>query len=192
MFRKIRSLINRLEWYGCAKKFKNIGKDSFMGTGFSVKNPEYIVAGDNFKCGKDVRIQIWPEYHGKTTGIIPELIIGNNVSLTERCFISCMNRVVIGDGTLLGSDVFVTDNSHGRNIMKEAEIPPGKRELYSKGPVEIGKNVWIGKSACIMPGVKIGDGCIVGANSVVTHDIPSYSIAVGAPAKVISTLNDGV
>ena len=188
MFRRIRNIINRIEWYICSKKFKSIGKDSFMGVGFSVNFPEYIVAGDNFKCGKDVRLQVWPIYHNRSTGYKPELIIGNGVSLTERCFISCMNRIVIGDGTLLGSDVFVTDNSHGRNTMEEADTPPGERELYSKGIVEIGRNVWVGKNTCVMPGVKIGDGCVIGANSVVTHDIPPYSIAVGAPAKAIKKI----
>lgn len=188
MIKDIRNLINRIEWFGYSKKFRSIGKDSYVGIGFSINHPENITIGDHFKCGKDVRIQTWPIYHNCATGYNPELIIGSKVSLTERCFISCLNRIVIGDGTLLGSDVFVTDNSHGKNTIEEISIPPSERKLYSKGPVEIGKNVWIGKNSCVMPGVKIGDGCIVGANSVVTHDIPPYSIAVGAPAKVIRKL----
>ena len=188
MIKKVRNLINRINWHNCSKKFRSVGKDSYMGIGFSIKNPENITVGDHFKCGRDVRIQTWPYYHDKATGYTPELIIGNNVSITERCFISCLNRIVIGDGVLLGSDVFITDNSHRKNTAEEIDIAPSDRLLYSKGPVEIGKNVWIGKNSCVMPGVKIGDGCIIGANSVVTHDIPSFSIAVGAPAKIIRKL----
>ena len=185
MFTKIRNVINRIEWSCCARKFCSIGEHSFMGIGFSVKHPENITVGDYFTCGKDVRIQTWPVYCGEDTGYTPKLIIGNKVSITERCFISCLNYIEIGDGTLLGSDVFISDNSHGRNTADELEIPPGKRKLYSKGSVIIGKNVWVGKNACIMPAVKIGDGVIIGANSVVTHDIPSNCIAAGIPAKVI-------
>ena len=54
-----------------------------------------------------------------------------------------------------------------------------------KGGVHIGNNVWVGRNVCIMPGVHIGDGAVIGANSVVTHDISAFSIAVGTPARVI-------
>lgn len=60
--------------------------------------------------------------------------------------------------------------------------------MYSKGDVSIGKNVWIGEKATILPGVTIGEGSIIGANSVVTKNIPPYSIACGIPAKVIKKL----
>lgn len=67
-------------------------------------------------------------------------------------------------------------------------IAPNKRPLYCKGPVIIGNNVWIGEKASIMPGVTIGDGVIIAANSVVTKDIPSYSLAAGIPAKIIKSV----
>lgn len=62
---------------------------------------------------------------------------------------------------------------------------PNVRPLYSKGPIVIGNNVWIGEKVAVLGGVKIGDGAIIGANAVVTHDVPPYSIAVGCPAKII-------
>ena len=74
---------------------------------------------------------------------------------------------------------------HGQLTFNEIQIEPVKRDLFSKGPVNIGKNVWIGRNACVMPNVKIGDYAIIGANAVVTHDIPAYAIAAGVPAKVI-------
>lgn len=59
----------------------------------------------------------------------------------------------------------------------------------SKGPVIIGQNVWVGDKATILPGVTIGDGAVIGANSVVTKDVPPYSIVGGNPAKVLKQLN---
>ncbi|MDY5243429.1 MAG: acyltransferase, partial [Eubacterium sp.] len=119
-----------------------------------------------------------------------KLIIKNNVSITDRCIISAANRIEIGNGCLLGRDTFITDNSHGENIsINELNISPHERNIFSKGTVIIGDNVWTGKNVCIMPNVKIGNGAIIGANSVVTHNIPPYSVAVGSPAKVIKTIN---
>jgi acetyltransferase-like isoleucine patch superfamily enzyme len=71
----------------------------------------------------------------------------------------------------------------------EKDIAPALRDLFSKGPVRIGKRVWIGENACILPGVSIGDGAVIGAGSVVTKDIPPNSIAAGNPAKVIRTID---
>lgn len=76
----------------------------------------------------------------------------------------------------------------GWRAMKLKSIPYYERSMYSKGPVVIGNNVWLGNNVCVMPGVTIGDGAIIGANSVVTHDIPAYSVAAGIPAKVIKQL----
>lgn len=89
---------------------------------------------------------------------------------------------------MTGRFVLITDNGHGRSIAEESNIPPLKRKTFSKGPVIIGKNVWIGDKATVLPGVTIGDGAIIGANSVVTKDIPANSIAVGIPAKVVKKI----
>lgn len=83
----------------------------------------------------------------------------------------------------------ITDNSHGKCIKEELNIAPIQRKIYSKGPVKIGNNVWIGDNAIILPGVNIGDGAIIAANAVVTHSIPSGVIAGGNPAKIIRKIN---
>ena len=74
------------------------------------------------------------------------------------------------------------------SVDSSPDIAPDDRPLYSK-PVCIGNNVWIGENVCILLGVTIGDGCIIGANSVVNKDIPKDCIAVGSPAKVIKRFN---
>jgi len=138
--------------------------------------------------------------HGLTTGVNvrldataprggpPVLFIGRNVQINDSVHIGAIEKVVIGDHVLIASRVFISDHNHGSYQLKDdlsaPEIPPADRPLSSR-PVHIGNNVWLGEQVCILPGVTVGDGAIVGANSVVTRDIPPNSIAAGNPARVI-------
>lgn len=180
-------IAKQIEWNYYKKRLANIGKNSQIGQNFSIINPDGISIGDNFSGGCDIALWSWNAVNIKSDDC--KLIIKNNVSITDRCIISAANRIEIGNGCLLGRDTFITDNSHGKNItLEELDISPHERDIYSKGTVIIGDNVWTGKNVCIMPNVKIGNGAIIGANSVVTHNIPPYSVAVGSPAKVIKTI----
>ena len=180
-------IAKQIEWTYYKKRLANIGKNSQIGQNFSIINPDGISIGDNFSGGCDIALWSWNAVNIK--GDDCKLIIKNNVSITDRCIISAANRIEIGNGCLLGRDTFITDNSHGENIsINELNISPHERNIFSKGTVIIGDNVWTGKNVCIMPNVKIGNGAIIGANSVVTHNIPPYSVAVGSPAKVIKTI----
>lgn len=172
------------------KKFAHIGKNPSVGTGFVTKGEKNISIGDDFLCGKNVKIETWEYYNDEKTEMTPRLFIENNVTINDNCFISCMNKIKIDRGVLFGENVFISDNFHGRNSFEEINIIPIKRPLWSKGPIEIGKNCWIGRNVCIMPNVTIGDNCIIGANAVVTHDIPCNSIAAGVPAKVIKKIEN--
>lgn len=181
-------IAKQIEWNYYKKRLANIGKNSQIGQNFSIINPDGISIGDNFSGGCDIALWSWNAVNIK--GDDCKLIIKNNVSITDRCIISAANRIEIENGCLLGRDTFITDNSHGENIsINELNISPHERNIFSKGTVIIGDNVWTGKNVCIMPNVKIGNGAIIGANSVVTHNIPPYSVAVGSPAKVIKTIN---
>ena len=179
-------IVKAVEWMQMKKKFQSVGKNAKIGLKFSIVGAKDITIGENFNGGDNISLWAWEKYNGKCRLQKPCLIIEDNVTITNNCVITCANKILVGAGTLLGRGTFVTDNSHGKNEeLAELKILPGKRELYSKGSVNIGKNVWTGTNVCIMPGVTIGDGAIIGANSVVTHDIPAAAVAVGAPARVV-------
>ncbi len=118
----------------------------------------------------------------------PQITIGNNCNFGSYTHITAINSITIGDNVLTGRFVLITDNSHGKSTIEENDIHPAHRQFYSKGPVTIEDNVWIGDKVSIMPNVCIGQGSIIAANSVVTKDIPPRSIAAGVPAKVIKTI----
>ena len=117
------------------------------------------------------------------------ITIGDNCVFGQYNHITATNRIKIGNNLLTGRFVLITDNSHGDYSYDNLQKHPSSRKIISKGEVVIGDNVWIGDKVSIMGGVHIGDGCIIGANSVVTHDIPCYSIAVGSPAKIVKTIS---
>ena len=117
--------------------------------------------------------------------VIPEIRIGNHCNVGQFNHFTAVNKIIIGDNLLTGRFVLITDNTHGGLNISELDIHPSKRQVISKGEVVIGNNVWLGDKVSILPGVHIGDGCIIGANSVVTHDTPPYCMAAGIPAVVI-------
>lgn len=129
----------------------------------------------------------WVRY-GKDEQYEPEIIIGNDCNIGEFCHITAINKITIGDGLLTGRFVYIGDNAHGGLSWEEADTPPAKRHLTSKGEIRIGRNVWIGDKVSILGGVTIGDNVIIGACSIVTHDIPSNSMAAGMPARIVKQL----
>ncbi|MPM51285.1 2,3,4,5-tetrahydropyridine-2,6-dicarboxylate N-acetyltransferase [bioreactor metagenome] len=122
-----------------------------------------------------------------------KLLIGKNCKLGDNVHIVANQKVIIGDNCLMASKIFISDTSHGDYSDNSNDsfphIPPDKRTLYTK-PVSIGNNVWIGENVCILLGVSIGDGCIIGANSVVNRDVPDNCIVAGSPAKAIKKWDD--
>ena len=110
--------------------------------------------------------------------------IGNNFYANHNLIILDANKVKIGDNVFIGPNVSIYAPIH------PLEYKIRNEKLESALPVEIGNNVWIAGSVTILPNVKIGDGCVIGAGSVVTKDIEPNSLAVGNPAKVIRKINN--
>lgn len=145
------------------------------------------------RIGKRTSIQAYSilgawERYGQDEHYEPEIIIGNDCNIGEFCHITAINKITIGDGVLTGRFVYIGDNAHGGLSLEEADVPPARRHLTSKGEIRIGRNVWIGDKVSIFGGVTIGDNVIIGAGSIVTHDIPSNSMVAGMPAKIVKEL----
>ena len=169
------------------KSFAECGKSNYFGTDDCGKTckiigAENIALGNENSFGEGCEIISLNTHMGQT--LSPRLQIGNRVRVTARCRITCASNITIDDDVLMAPDVFITDHNHG--------MDPTRRGGYSPQPlivkdVHICEGVWLGQRVCVLPGVTIGEHSIIGASSVVTHDIPPYSIAVGSPARVVKT-----
>lgn len=146
-----------------------------------------IKIGQNCRFGRYAILSAWEKY-GKQQ-FCPSITIGDNCSFGDYVHITCISSIYIG-GTLTGRFVTITDNAHGNKDLTDLCDPPVRRQLHSNGPIVIQNNVWIGDKVTILPNVIIGEGAVIGANSVVTKNIPPFSIAAGNPAKIIKTLKN--
>lgn len=167
--------------------FKKRGNNFRVGKDYKFYNPQYMEFGENFSSENRLKIDAIDRYRNDV--FKPEIIIGKNVTFINDIHIGAINKIVIGDGCLIASRVYISDHSHGEISLDSLQVRPADRPLISKGEVLIGKNVWIGEGACILPNVTIGDNCIIGANAVVTKSAPSNCILAGVPAKIIKNFN---
>lgn len=151
-----------------------------------VLNSKYMKIGKDCYFGPDCRIEAWDKY--LDDHFSPELVLGNDVRINSTCHIGCINKVVIGSQTLLGSHVVIIDHAHGQNTFNELKLHPSERNLFSKGEIIIGERCWLCENAVILPGVHIGNESIVAANAVVTKDVPGRCIVAGNPAKVVRVI----
>lgn len=151
---------------------------------FDVRRRERFSFGKSFTTGRNCRVEV-----ESPNG---EICIGDNFQMNDYCHISALKSVTIGDNVLVASRVFISDLNHGNYsgaiAQDSPEIPPADRPLYAM-PIVIEDNVWLGEGVCVLAGARIGRGAIIGANAVVTGEIPAYSIALGAPARVKKKYN---
>lgn len=133
--------------------------------------------GKKIKFGNYARIGYSVQIEANENGSVE---IEEEVRINRGTTIVSYTNVKIGAYTMIGEFVSIRDANHG--------IAPNefiKKQPHDTKAISIGKDCWIGRGACILPGVTIGDGAIIGANSVVTKSIPDGAIAVGSPAKAI-------
>jgi acetyltransferase-like isoleucine patch superfamily enzyme len=110
------------------------------------------------------------------------ITIGAGTFLNLGVMVAAAQHVEIGRHCMLANGCFVTDADHR---FDDPEKPVPWQGFTSKGPTRLGDNVWCGANVVITGGVSVGERCVIGANSVVTHDIPAFSVAAGAPARVL-------
>lgn len=170
-------------------RFKSIGWATSFERFSLLQGENYITIGSNVWIGEGCYLTAWSSYRGQHFS--PEIIISDRVTIGPHAHITAINRITIGKGVLTGKYITITDNSHGKSesIDDLMELPI-ERPLYSKGPVVIEDNVWIGDKVVVLPNVRIGKGSVIGANSVVTKDIPPYCVVAGNPAKIIKDLRN--
>lgn len=148
-----------------------------------IRNRRLMDFGEGLTTGYNCRFEVVD-----TIDNSKRLIFGNNISIGDNVHISASESVTIGDNCLLASKIYISDNSHGdysnNNCASQPTNPPNDRPLFKK-QVRIGNNVWIGENAVILPGVEIGNGCVVGANAFVNKKFGDNYIIAGVPAKAI-------
>jgi acetyltransferase-like isoleucine patch superfamily enzyme len=108
--------------------------------------------------------------------------IGEGTFLNIGVMVAAQELVAIGAHCMLANNCFVTDANHR---FDDPHKPITWQGFTTKGPTRIGDNVWLGANVVVTSGVTIGERCVIGANSVVTEDVPPFSIAAGAPARVL-------
>jgi acetyltransferase-like isoleucine patch superfamily enzyme len=159
-----------------------------VGKGLWMEKLPYIVNRGIIIIGENVRLS------GKSSFAFsqkvyrdPQIIIGNNTFVGHETSFAAAKRISIGSYCYIAGGVYIADNDgHPDDFMKRRmNLPPEKEDVKE---VIIGDDVWIGRQAVILKGVKIGDRSIVGARSLVTKDVPSDSAVGGNPAKIIKSL----
>lgn len=163
------ALITKIQVY---QKWKFI-----LTKGRVITNPDNITIGSEF--GMSPYCQLFA--HGKTSDT--KIIIGNNVGLNYNVMINadCGGKIIIGDNVRIGPYTVMRAANHKFDDIDRPIYTQG----HESGEIIIEEDVWLGAHVTVIANVRIGRSSVIGAGSVVTSDIPSFSVAVGVPAKVI-------
>lgn len=172
----------------CSKGVKYRGTVKCDGLPYFFRVPHSSISiGKNCKINssfKSNNIGLFSRTRITTNRIGARVLIGDNVGMSAVT-ISAFEEIVIGDGTLIGGNVLITDSDWH-------PIVPDRRQQFDEAataPVKIGRNVFIGTRSVVLKGVTIGDNCVIGAGSVVVKDIPANVVAGGNPCKIIRSLS---
>jgi len=146
---------------------------------FYIRGAHGIAFGRGFTSGPGLRLD--------ALGDAAKILIGDDVQVNNNVHIAATKSITIGNRVLIASGVFIADHNHGAysgDAQSNPNVPPAARPL-SASSVAIGDDTWLGEHVCVLPGVSIGKGVVVGAGAVVTTDLPDFVLAVGSPARVI-------
>lgn len=160
-----------------SRTFGSFGKGARIISPVAIEGAENIFLGNNVfvaahSCLAAVKL---------TDSIFCELYIGDGCKIGRFNHIYATNKIIIGRNVLTANNVYISDNLHD---YERIDIPILDQKIIQKSSVIIGEGSWLGHNSCII-GARIGRNCVVGANSVVTRDIPDFSVVVGIPARII-------
>lgn len=127
----------------------------------------------------DDTFRLFPPFY---TDFGKNITIGKDVFINSGCHFQDQGGIEIGDGALIGHNVVLATINH--------DTIPGNGRKNHYAPIQLGKHVWIGSNATILPGVTVGDWAVIAAGAVVTNDVPPYTIVGGVPAKIIKRVKE--
>lgn len=177
---------NKIWYYYNLGKYKSLGKGSIISSPLKVEGKKNICIGN---C-VIIKYKSWIASLPLTGSVECLLEFGDGCSIGNFNHIFATQKVVLGKNVLTADKVYISDNVHSfENIL----IPIKNQPILQNGEVYIGDGSWIGENACIL-GCSIGKNCVIGANAVVTKDVPDYSVVVGIPARIIKrySLEEGI
>ena len=181
--------LQRVVWRGRAlepwrrRQFAAFGQHSILHRPDWIAHPEKIRSARRCSCSTACGSRPSGPAWGRAG---PAIRIGDHVAVRPYCTISAAESVTIEDGVVISSFTTIIDSDHtfaaGRpNVMHNPLVST---------PVRVGEGTWIGERVAVLRGADIGRCCMIGANSVVRGEIPDYSIAVGAPARVVGSTRE--
>lgn len=181
------TIIRKLRGWGLSFLFQ--AKLGAVGCNLKLRGCAFIKQNGVLFVGDNCWIEAVATYRNQS--FMPSLTFGGNVMLSNNVHISCVYSISIGDGSLVGSGVYIGDHSHGSLSVGKIDIsvPPYQRPLDDSMPIYIGRNTWIGDGAVILAGSYICDGCVVGANAVVKGEFRVPCVIAGVPAKAVKLLS---
>ena len=171
----------------------------FVGRGVVVTNPRHLRLSPGVTIGDYCRLDCLGRsgivvgngvtlrrgVHIEVTSVIRELgegcVLGERVGISEGCFLGAKGRIDIGEDTIIGPKTLLVAENH---VFADIGRPIRSQGVTRQG-ITVGRDCWIGGAVSLLDGVRVGDGCVVGAGSVVSRDIPPRSVAFGSPARVV-------
>jgi acetyltransferase-like isoleucine patch superfamily enzyme len=172
----------RILWFAARHRaaFANLGRSAHLFAPYRIDG----AAGIELGAGTTLQRDGWL-YCVSQDGQPARLRIGAGCNLGYRNHITCVRDVEIGDHVLTANNVYIADNAHS---FEDVTRPILQQPAQFKRAVRIGSGAWLGENVCVI-GASVGRNSVIGANAVVTHDIPDYCVAVGIPACVIRRFN---
>ena len=160
--------------------FADFGKKSILVPPTRLTRIERIKIGNNVFIGANFWLQTIPD----GDNISPAISIGDNTSIVGFGVISAVRQVIIEDNVLIARNLYISDHTHKFTDNKLPILEQGVEKIK---PVLICRGAWIGQNVVVCPGVRIGIGSVIGANSLVNKDVPDYCVAAGSPARIIKS-----